>query len=150
MIRRPPRSTRTDTLFPYTTLFRSRQQRGAGAARGARLPRPRSGRRRALLSSRRHARPRRRRLHHRHGHRHRRRRADGPAPPPRPAARSLDHPAAQPAGPRGDRALLHLIGLTEAAAVTAVAINKTPNVVVTLREGARPPHTGLLATMGGA
>src|SRR3546814_15650233 len=28
MIRRPPRSTRTDTLFPYTTLFRS------GAARG--------------------------------------------------------------------------------------------------------------------
>src|SRR3546814_4674987 len=27
MIRRPPRSTRTDTLFPYTTLFRSRRQR---------------------------------------------------------------------------------------------------------------------------
>src|SRR3546814_4991683 len=26
MIRRPPRSTRTDTLFPYTTLFRSRLQ----------------------------------------------------------------------------------------------------------------------------
>src|SRR3546814_13893921 len=25
MIRRPPRSTRTDTLFPYTTLFRSRK-----------------------------------------------------------------------------------------------------------------------------
>src|SRR3546814_13517112 len=25
MIRRPPRSTRTDTLFPYTTLFRSRE-----------------------------------------------------------------------------------------------------------------------------
>src|SRR3546814_12260302 len=24
MLRRPPRSTRTDTLFPYTTLFRSR------------------------------------------------------------------------------------------------------------------------------
>src|SRR3546814_2958948 len=31
MIRRPPRSTRTDTLFPYTTLFRS--NRGDGAAR---------------------------------------------------------------------------------------------------------------------
>src|SRR3546814_11514534 len=31
MIRRPPRSTRTDTLFPYTTLFRS------GAAIGHRL-----------------------------------------------------------------------------------------------------------------
>src|SRR3546814_8729902 len=28
MIRRPPRSTRTDTLFPYTTLFRSRLLRG--------------------------------------------------------------------------------------------------------------------------
>src|SRR3546814_13930983 len=27
MIRRPPRSTRTDTLFPYTTLFRSEQAR---------------------------------------------------------------------------------------------------------------------------
>src|SRR3546814_8111473 len=27
MIRRPPRSTRTDTLFPYTTLFRSPDQR---------------------------------------------------------------------------------------------------------------------------
>src|SRR3546814_9367529 len=26
MIRRPPRSTRTDTLFPYTTLFRSNAQ----------------------------------------------------------------------------------------------------------------------------
>src|SRR3546814_4395216 len=26
MIRRPPRSTRTDTLFPYTTLFRSTRQ----------------------------------------------------------------------------------------------------------------------------
>src|SRR3546814_3856116 len=28
MIRRPPRSTRTDTLFPYTTLFRSYQNIG--------------------------------------------------------------------------------------------------------------------------
>src|SRR3546814_4124012 len=28
MIRRPPRSTRTDTLFPYTTLFRSRRRYG--------------------------------------------------------------------------------------------------------------------------
>src|SRR3546814_3723577 len=27
MIRRPPRSTRTDTLFPYTTLFRSKTPR---------------------------------------------------------------------------------------------------------------------------
>src|SRR3546814_4576174 len=36
MIRRPPRSTRTDTLFPYTTLFRSQHalQRVDGAPRG--------------------------------------------------------------------------------------------------------------------
>src|SRR3546814_4026553 len=33
MIRRPPRSTRTDTLFPYTTLFRSILKRG-GAREG--------------------------------------------------------------------------------------------------------------------
>src|SRR3546814_3281648 len=52
MIRRPPRSTLTDTLFPYTTLFRSldriklRPQAGRGEAvaerfhlRGDRLPR---------------------------------------------------------------------------------------------------------------
>src|SRR3546814_7092178 len=54
MIRRPPRSTRTDTLFPYTTLFRScrqgrrrgRRQHLGGAAEGRparpadRKPRP--------------------------------------------------------------------------------------------------------------
>src|SRR3546814_3167416 len=64
MIRRPPRSTRTDTLFPYTTLFRSRRKRheevhsarihrprrrggGGAVAPGARGARCRSGRRRA-------------------------------------------------------------------------------------------------------
>src|SRR3546814_11957759 len=31
MIRRPPRSTRTDTLFPYTTLFRSLEDDGRPA-----------------------------------------------------------------------------------------------------------------------
>src|SRR3546814_4120777 len=31
MLRRPPRSTRTDTLFPYTTLFRSCYISGADA-----------------------------------------------------------------------------------------------------------------------
>src|SRR3546814_8655781 len=36
MIRRPPRSTRTDTLFPYTTLFRS-QRESSGLRRVARL-----------------------------------------------------------------------------------------------------------------
>src|SRR3546814_10038411 len=30
MIRRPPRSTRTDTLFPYTTLFRSKRKAAQG------------------------------------------------------------------------------------------------------------------------
>src|SRR3546814_13523812 len=44
MIRRPPRSTRTDTLFPYTTLFRSscrsagRRQPQAAAAAQHRAP----------------------------------------------------------------------------------------------------------------
>src|SRR3546814_12584383 len=32
MIRRPPRSTRTDTLFPYTTLFRSSLASGCSLA----------------------------------------------------------------------------------------------------------------------
>src|SRR3546814_13251012 len=36
MIRRPPRSTRTDTLFPYTTLFRS----GERLAQQREQPRP--------------------------------------------------------------------------------------------------------------
>src|SRR3546814_20393083 len=38
MIRRPPRSTRTDTLFPYTTLFRSLAQRRAALAARPRVP----------------------------------------------------------------------------------------------------------------
>src|SRR3546814_17348331 len=35
MIRRPPRSTRTDTLFPYTTLFRSLPRWGQERHEGA-------------------------------------------------------------------------------------------------------------------
>src|SRR3546814_1330567 len=42
MIRRPPRSTRTDTLFPYTTLFRSHRRVGvarkSAAAARQRVP----------------------------------------------------------------------------------------------------------------
>src|SRR3546814_6978838 len=34
MIRRPPRSTRTDTLFPYTTLFRARSEVEVGPVNG--------------------------------------------------------------------------------------------------------------------
>src|SRR3546814_8523009 len=48
MIRRPPRSTRTDTLFPYTTLFRSLPARRSDRRR------PRGTRRRALRIGHRH------------------------------------------------------------------------------------------------
>src|SRR3546814_17843274 len=58
MIRRPPRSTRTDTLFPYTTLFRSRRRR----ARSAREDRPR---RQVALLAVRHREHRRWRAEHR-------------------------------------------------------------------------------------
>src|SRR3546814_2416019 len=56
MIRRPPRSTRTDTLFPYTTLFRSRPCSSSDIIRfvtlsysDARGSPPRDGRRFGLL-----------------------------------------------------------------------------------------------------
>src|SRR3546814_13614859 len=39
MIRRPPRSTRTDTLFPYTTLFRSFVTRTRAEGTGSATPR---------------------------------------------------------------------------------------------------------------
>src|SRR3546814_875522 len=39
MIRRPPRSTRTDTLFPYTTLFRSDHRRRHRLPQRAQRPR---------------------------------------------------------------------------------------------------------------
>src|SRR3546814_3190660 len=42
MIRRPPRSTRTDTLFPYTTLFRSERCHPLSPD-GRRLLRPENG-----------------------------------------------------------------------------------------------------------
>src|SRR3546814_9088573 len=54
MIRRPPRSTRTDTLFPYTTLFRSWRHivpqsavmpRGRGSRTGVEIKAPRACRR---------------------------------------------------------------------------------------------------------
>src|SRR3546814_5799491 len=38
MRRRPPRATRTDTLFPYTTLFRSRRRGRDGDAVSSREP----------------------------------------------------------------------------------------------------------------
>src|SRR3546814_18021276 len=60
MIQRPPRSTRTDTLFPYTTLFRSsnverrrndrgRRQSPPAALQRERLLRPRGSNRRQHL-----------------------------------------------------------------------------------------------------
>src|SRR3546814_7688591 len=66
MIRRPPRSTRTDTLFPYTTLVRSRRDEGPAPAAPLRLGRgPRGDCRDRIgcscadqLGGRRHRRPR--------------------------------------------------------------------------------------------
>src|SRR3546814_11808430 len=43
MIRRPPRSTRTDTLFPYTTLFRAHPRLGQRAALRAEIDHPGRG-----------------------------------------------------------------------------------------------------------
>src|SRR3546814_8517624 len=54
MIRRPPRSTRTDTLFPYTTLFRSvALDRRHRAARGLAARRRATGRQAAAGHARR-------------------------------------------------------------------------------------------------
>src|SRR3546814_20045288 len=80
MIRRPPRPTRTDTLFPYTPLFRSRQAARA-ALLGDRIPEPEPGqapRQPPLLPA-----PR---------------RADG-APDPRPAVRAGLHHRRRPPAP---------------------------------------------------
>src|SRR3546814_10301552 len=44
MIRRPPRSTRTDTLFPYTTLFRSQPHTCGRRRADRRVDRPAQGR----------------------------------------------------------------------------------------------------------
>src|SRR3546814_7703215 len=49
MIRRPPRSTRTDTLFPYTTLFRSARSAPQGQDVGFRHPAPRQAEAEGLL-----------------------------------------------------------------------------------------------------
>src|SRR3546814_5442064 len=77
MIRRPPRSTRTDTLFPYTTLFRSggvsQDERRDDRARQAAEPGERATACRAWLGER----PARDRRTHRHRQ--------------RPPARSEEH-----------------------------------------------------------
>src|SRR3546814_5712641 len=69
MIRRPPRSTRTDTLFPYTTLFRSRHPHPAHQRRqrGGPAVVPGQDRQRQVLA---------------HG---------GARRPPRPGGRSEEH-----------------------------------------------------------
>src|SRR3546814_14829706 len=51
MIRRPPRSTRTDTLFPYTTLFRSFQTKNRGSQRNAAPVADRAAHAQALLAA---------------------------------------------------------------------------------------------------
>src|SRR3546814_3428324 len=84
MLRRPPRSTRTDTLFPYTTLFRS--ARGAAARRRPpRKPRRRRPRRRRPLPRN----PRLRRLLPRNPRL--RRLLPKKRPPSRPRQRSEEH-----------------------------------------------------------
>src|SRR3546814_8585103 len=45
MLRRPPRSTRTDTLFPYTTLFRSHRRQGLRGRHSGRARRVTAGQR---------------------------------------------------------------------------------------------------------
>src|SRR3546814_2785886 len=55
MIRRPPRSTRTDTLFPYTTLFRSRRGFPARSPARRREGRTRQGGSGAVGGRRQHA-----------------------------------------------------------------------------------------------
>src|SRR3546814_14462877 len=90
MIRRPPRSTRTDTLFPYTTLFRS-QERTAAIADiahrrikrvGAKLPTDRTSPGRTRLRG----------------------------PPPRSVRRAQDHRRAQKGNERDARSLLRSTG----------------------------------------
>src|SRR3546814_12028546 len=62
MIRRPPRSTRTDTLFPYTTLFRSEADGTAGTEdRGLRCDRTQRSLRQPVAGGAARARPARRR-----------------------------------------------------------------------------------------
>src|SRR3546814_6566889 len=62
MIRRPPRSTRTDTLFPYTTLFRSEADGTAGTEdRGLRRDRTQRSLRQPVAGGAARARPARRR-----------------------------------------------------------------------------------------
>src|SRR3546814_8712050 len=91
MIRRPPRSTRTDTLFPYTTLFRS-----LGGDPRRRRQAPRLARRRVRRGG-----QRRRQAVHQHGRQPRpavdppdRRGSSDRRSPPRPAG----GPAAAPRG----------------------------------------------------
>src|SRR3546814_3106031 len=50
MVRRPPRSTRTDPLFPYTTLFRSAAQ-GAGLGRAVGVGPHAAGQRREVIDA---------------------------------------------------------------------------------------------------
>src|SRR3546814_7126024 len=66
MIRRPPRSTRTDTIFPYTTLFRSYRLRAAARREGRGSGDLAAGYRRAGTGNLRHAGALEQRRHGRH------------------------------------------------------------------------------------
>src|SRR3546814_14600742 len=121
MIRRPPRSTLTDTLLPYTTLFRS----PAGAAPRAdwRRPQPRLRERPSRLG--RPAAPPRRPADRDPGP-DRPARPDGPGDPPRPARR-LRSPEIR--GARPARAVAVLSGIPVGARASGPG----------RRRGAAPP-----------
>src|SRR3546814_9159048 len=100
MTRRPPRSTRTDTLCPYTTLFRSRHRLGVPLPRGADAvgrPRPvhlavrRDHRHPRGAALRQAERPEDPLAGERRRERHRARIARHPADPGRPRDRSEEH-----------------------------------------------------------
>src|SRR3546814_6365984 len=98
MIRRPPRSTRTDTLFPYTTLFRSRGFTHQHPARSDNLSRKSGQRQRDSLAQ-----------CLKHGQWEEKRRLLGASPPP---ARGLRPPrialrSSHPASPMMSRLRRH-------------------------------------------
>src|SRR3546814_20015239 len=130
MLRHPPRSTRTDTLFPYTTLFRS-------AVLGQRLPVPEPAAR-ALL----------RRLRSRARLRHRAEHGQGPARAAEAAFRGARAPAVR--RHYAGEALHHQRGLHSAQAVTGWqgrgAGRRTAGEALA---GAGPPSTERRGAVGG-
>src|SRR3546814_4269391 len=102
MIRRPPRSTLTDTLFPYTTLFRSGQVWRHGRGAGAQAEGSRGGERPAQTAA--------------GGHHARQCRAEGSR------GKKLGRPAAQRKAVEHGR---QLFGISERRACTIFGVDRT-------------------------